>query len=295
VQAVRLQREPFEGRGRRAEAFAPGTRFAKERLWHVEVAFTEPVFGPVLLGDGRYLGLGLMRPVRDARREVIAFTLPAEMRVAMAVRKNLLHAIRRALMSLSRDEKGGVPPLFSGHEPDGEKAASGRHRHVFLAGADLDRDGCIEQVIVAAPWVCDRSVQPHGRDAELFDRVVGTLATVRAGRLGVIPLHASTPGRALVGPARIWESHADYSATRHASRGKEPADALLRDVMLECERRRLPKPEIDLLDFSAGPKGGGITARLRLRFKVAVPGPILLGRDSHQGGGLFLAAGYADR
>jgi CRISPR-associated protein Csb2 len=59
---VRVQREPFDAKGARAESFAPGTRFAKERLWHVEVAFAEHLSGPLILGDGRYLGLGLMAP-----------------------------------------------------------------------------------------------------------------------------------------------------------------------------------------------------------------------------------------
>ena len=63
VVSMVLQREPFQGRGARAEAFAPGTRFAKERLWHVEIEFAEPVAGPLLLGDGRFLGLGLLAPL----------------------------------------------------------------------------------------------------------------------------------------------------------------------------------------------------------------------------------------
>jgi CRISPR-associated protein Csb2 len=46
-QAVSVQREPFEANGARAECFAAGTRFAKERLWHVEVAFAEEVRGPL--------------------------------------------------------------------------------------------------------------------------------------------------------------------------------------------------------------------------------------------------------
>jgi CRISPR-associated protein Csb2 len=37
-----------------------------------------------------------------------------------------------------------------------------------------------------------------------------------------------------------------------------------------------------------GPKGG-VAGRLQLHFAVAVEGPILLGRDGHQGGGLFEA------
>ncbi len=64
VAEVHLQREPFEANGERVEAFATGTRFAKERLWHVEVTFSEPITGPLIVGDGRFLGLGLMAPVQ---------------------------------------------------------------------------------------------------------------------------------------------------------------------------------------------------------------------------------------
>jgi hypothetical protein len=63
--------------------------------------------------------------------------------------------------------------------------------------------------------------------------------------------------------------------------------ALLRDVVDECERGGLPRPEPKLLRATAGPTGG-IAARLGLRFAVAVTVPILLGRDSHLGSGLFL-------
>lgn len=65
VEAIRVQREPFEANGERVERFAPGTRFQKERLWHAELTFTEPLSGPLIIGDGRYYGLGLMAPVRD--------------------------------------------------------------------------------------------------------------------------------------------------------------------------------------------------------------------------------------
>lgn len=65
VATIRLQREPFEAKGERVETFAPGTRFAKERLWHVEILFAEPISGPLVIGDGRYFGLGLMAPVQE--------------------------------------------------------------------------------------------------------------------------------------------------------------------------------------------------------------------------------------
>lgn len=66
VEAIRVQREPFEARGARVEAFAPGTRFPKERIWHVEVKLDESVVGPIVIGDGRFLGLGFMAPARGA-------------------------------------------------------------------------------------------------------------------------------------------------------------------------------------------------------------------------------------
>jgi CRISPR-associated protein Csb2 len=64
VDSVRVQREPFEANGERVESFASGTRFSKESLWHVEIEFSQPLFGPISIGDGRYLGLGLMSPIK---------------------------------------------------------------------------------------------------------------------------------------------------------------------------------------------------------------------------------------
>jgi CRISPR-associated protein Csb2 len=196
--AVCVQREPFEAKGARAESFAPETRFAKERLWHVEVVLAVAALrAPLILGDGRCLGLGVMAPVKCAWRDVVTFSLPPNARVPVADKADLLRAVRRGLMALSRDEKGNVPPLFSGHEPDGASARSGRHRHVFLACADFDRDGHIGQLIVAAPWACDHAARPgrFGRaefERAVFDRVVASLKVVRAGKLGVIPLRISS-------------------------------------------------------------------------------------------------------
>jgi CRISPR-associated protein Csb2 len=63
-EVIRVQREPFEANGRRAETFAEDTRFSKHRLWHVEVEFHEGIHGPLVVGDGRFLGLGIMAPVQ---------------------------------------------------------------------------------------------------------------------------------------------------------------------------------------------------------------------------------------
>ena len=48
------------------------------------------------------------------------------------------------------------------------------------------------------------------------------------------------------------------------------------------------------ISHHTGPRGG-IRARFCLTFSIAVEGPLVLGRDSHMGGGLFAATdGPAD-
>ena len=287
---VRVQREPFDTKGARAESFALGTRFAKERLWHVEVAFAEPVNGPLILGDGRYLGLGLMAPAVEARRDVLVFGLAQDTRIANADRTEFLRAVRRALMALARRKDGSVSPLFSGHEADGAKAGSGRHRHVFLAVVDRDRDGFVDEVLVAAPWACDHTTKAERQERAEFERVAPSLATIRAGRLGVIsvaPARIPKAGDTLIGPGRLWESATPYQPTRHGHRNVELSDAVEHDVVDECARRGFSRPRVEILECSAGPNCGGLSARVRLHLVVAVEGPILIGRDSHAGGGLF--------
>jgi len=289
-QAIRVQREPFEGRNARAEAFAPGTRFAKERLWHVEITFDKPRNGPLVIGDGRYLGLGIMAPVREAHRDIVVFPVPVQANIARRDGAAFVHAARRALMALSRDVEGNANRLFSGHEPNGGPASSGRHEHVFLAVDDSDGDGRIDRFIVAAPWAGDRTVRPDRNLRQTFEAVVSRLETVRAGRLGIIALDAPislADHDPLVGPARVWESRTPYHATRHAGRNKDARIALARDVATECRRRHLPEPEVEILEYTAVSDGGGLRARARLRFATAIAGPLLIGRDSHRGGGLF--------
>ncbi|MFY9780670.1 MAG: type I-U CRISPR-associated protein Csb2 [Candidatus Baltobacteraceae bacterium] len=80
VREVRSQREPFVSRGKRAEAFE-SDRFAVGRLRHVELVLQEPRRGPLLIGDGRWLGLGLLHPVRkkadDALESSVARSIEA--------------------------------------------------------------------------------------------------------------------------------------------------------------------------------------------------------------------------
>ncbi len=290
VETVRVQREPFFARGLRAEAFAPGSRFPAERLWHVEITFVPPVAGPLVIGDGRYGGLGVLLPSPAARhRDVLILPLTGERPVATQ-RSAVIAALRRALMSRAADGDGHVATLFSGHESGPGPARSGRHRHVYLFADDGDGDGLLDRLVVVAPWRVDRTVQPAEGERALFERVVAGLRVVRAGTAGVLtlgPPHGPRAGDRVFALAAEWISHTPFRPTRHPPAATDPAAAVARDLAAECQRRGLPCPEIAIGGLDVG-RRGGVQARARLRFAVNVAGPILLGRDAHRGGGLFV-------
>ena len=295
---IRVQREPFHRRGVRAELFAVGSRFSKHALWHVQIQFREMVAGPMVIGDGRFCGLGLMAPVPGAAssRDVFGLRLRRRQPIVAEARPALVRSLRRALMSLARDDSGGVGRLFSGHEADGRSDSAGHHAHVFLAAdGDGGDDGSITRLIVAAPWTVDRRAgRISGRQRRLFDQVVSRLTELRAGRLGRFDGLVAEPmndGDPLRGPATLWIGSTPYIATRNLKRRDDPTSFVKADVLAECRRRGLPSPtEVEVLDVGSGPRGGRPAATLKLRFATAVRGPILLGRDSHAGGGLFRAA-----
>ena len=72
---IAVSPDPMTVGGRPVSAFPPfvqGTRRGdgvRRRLVHAAVRFGEDVQGPVLLGAGRFLGLGLMRPVPSSKAE----------------------------------------------------------------------------------------------------------------------------------------------------------------------------------------------------------------------------------
>ena len=291
---IRVQREPFQRRGVRAELFANESRFSMHTLWHVELRFREAISGPLVIGDGRFCGLGLMEPV-TACCDVFAFSLGSEPRIAPEDRPILVRSLRRALMALARDESGHVRRLFSGHESDGRSDSAGHHAHVFLAAdGGENREEAITRLVVAAPWAVDCSAKPQRGDRRQFDRVIRQLGELRAGRLGRFDHLKAEPveeGDPLLGPTTTWIGRTPYVATRNLKKRDDPEVAVKSDVTAECVRRGLPIPvEIQVSDASVGPRGGRPAAKLELRFATAVRGPLLLGRDSHAGGGLFHAA-----
>ena len=288
---ISVQREPFQRRSVRAEHFAVGSRFSKHALWHVKLRFREELRGPLVIGDGRFCGLGLMVPVTH-RTDAFVFHLAAGRRVAPEDSPTLVHHLRRALIALARDDGGRAAPLFSGYAPDSRPDGTGHPAHVFLAadGGSDDDDG-IARLVVAAPWAADRRASCERGTQRRFEEVTRRLGELKAGRLGRFTHLVAEPindGDPLLGPANVWIGRTPYVATRNFKRQEDPATVIKRDIAAECGRRGLPTPtEIRVLDLNVGPPGGRPAARLKLRFAVAVRGPLLLGRDSHSGSGLF--------
>lgn len=294
IETIRLQREPLFSKGARAEAFADASRFPPDRLWHVEITFGEPIQGPLVIGDGRYCGLGVMAPVSGRHRDVLILPISDAHRPAAGHRTTVVAAMRRALMSCAADTDGSIPTLFSGHDDGPGAARSGSHRHVYLFALDADDDGLLDHMGVVAPWRVDRSWTPRQEDRRVFEQVVLDLKVVRAGVAGVIKFEAPSQPQSddpMFAVSRAWASCTPYVPTRHARARARARDEwaiiVADDLARECLRRGLPRPRVRIDRVKAGP-GGGSMAQVRLEFATSVPGPILLGRDAHRGGGLFV-------
>lgn len=282
---VRVQREPFQAKGERAEDFAEGTRFSKRQLWHAEIEFAEPVSDLVALGNGRYMGLGLMAPVRRAEG-VHAFTITHGLtRDSDAL--ELARALRRAVMARVQNEMGErtrLPVFFTGHEDSGRPARGGGHAHLAFV-PDLER----KRLLVIAPHVVEH--REPSRDERGYNGQPGYLTTLaqslkgfhelcagKSGKLYLAPQSVDTDSDPLFVTSKEWVSVTPYVSTRHPKRNGR--DSLHDDVLQEVQRRQLPVP------LAVEKKGGD----LLLRFRAAVPGPLVLGKTLHFGGGLFKRA-----
>lgn len=276
--AIAVQREPFGRREAMAALFHERTRFRKHTLWHLDLTFDRPVAGPLLLGDGRFTGLGLMRPVTEVPG---AWQLRAD--PALPNRPEALaRALRRAVMARVQQEIGrsDLPAYFHGHEHDGTALSLGDRHHLAFA-ADPEQ----ERLLILAPHLADRRAPTveERRHIRLLERALSSLTTLRAGSCGAFDLSArpmSEDDRVL-GYAASWSTLTEYRLTRHPRR-ISPVAAASEDVVAECRRRRLPPPEVEVLKRS-----GGLTFHLGLTFPQPVSGPLLLGRTAMLGGGLF--------
>jgi len=280
VQFIHVQREPFARRGARAEAFARRTRFEKERLWHVEVGFSEPISGPLTIGDGRFLGLGLMYPA-PAPMGPVAFQVVAGWTGA-GEPEQVARALRRAVMARVQSrvgEKRTLSYFFTGHDSSGKPAQG--HKHVGFVYDPVDH-----RLLVLPPHVFERR-EPSGwerRQLRLLDEALAGFTQLRAGRAGLLRLVPVALGS--FGQACTWVSRTPYVVERHVKRvGVE--QAIERDVRGACVDAGLPEPSVTVKRTRGIPKLG-LSGDLVLEFPRAVAGPLSLGRTRHLGGGWFV-------
>lgn len=321
VQAFRLRREPFGAQQPRADAAwrLPASRHDPHRVWlagrprlHAEIVFDEPWAGPILIGDGRFLGLGLFHAVRDEAPgwpEAARYRLGPNGRPRIERTVFIADVLRRALMA------GGYPPQeFSGHDADGPLRADPAHAHAFFLPEDADGDGLIDHLTV----YCRRGFSDNALDRlHRLGRLWWRGGRGSAGSDEVdVSLEAIAPPEAipglvpLVAPSRIWRSATPYFMPLFRKRSDVALDRaiLVRDQVRREWRLRFPDaplPEVKLLDASdqingrrkiefartdrdldAPDRRGGL---VRLQFPVPVTGPIALGRSAHFGLGLFIA------
>ena len=283
---IQCQREPFGLHEERAERFAEGTRFEAHRLWHVRMRLRTPISGPVVLGDGRFLGLGLMAPERPG---IGAWQVRCAAWPEKTDPTQLARSLRRAVMARYQAEQPNapLPAWVSGHEPDGRPADRARNGHLYFIV-----DPQARSLGILAPHRAERR-SPRADEYRYIDTLDRALLGMHSLRLrgGQEVSVTVEPAGALPwldGRARRWRSATPYLVTRHHKLGSA-VEALQADVRGECARHGLPQPEIEVERHEARP-GVGLTGWLTLSFAAAQEGPLLLGRSRHLGGGLFVPA-----
>lgn len=287
VESIRLQREPFNGAGSRVELFADKTRFDKHRLWHVEIRFVALLSGPLVIGDGRFLGLGVMAPLQTVpgiHTFVVESGLvkdPDPIELARAFRRAVMARVQAAL-----GEAATLPPFFTGHETNGAPARSESNPHLyflFLPGSS--------RLMVLSPHIVERREpkETERKHLHALDEALSGFGELRAGSMGCLSLRSLSidpDTDPLFAVSRVWESVTPYSVTRHIKQGSA-AEALSADLCAECYRRGLPRPVV-IPGELCGIPGTGLSGLARLAFPVPVQGPLILGRTRYLGGGLFV-------
>jgi CRISPR-associated protein Csb2 len=272
----------------RVEDFACGTRFAKDRFWHVEVAFEAPVERPIVIGDGRFLGLGVMAP-QVTTTGIHVFSIESGV-IGDPDPESIAQAMRRAVMARVQAALGDkpLPAFFSGHEPDGGPTRKEAGDHLaFVCDITFSR------LLVVAPHVVNRRepTREERRHEKVLEKALEGMRELRAGKAGCLVLRPSRIDLELdpfTTSSRVWESATAYNVNRHLRVG-DASGALAADLKQECRKRGLPAPASVLVLHVQGVPGQGLGGRMRLEFNAAVRGPLLLGKSRHLGGGMFLA------
>ncbi|HVJ93081.1 MAG TPA: hypothetical protein VM580_24945, partial [Labilithrix sp.] len=199
-------------------------------------------------------------------------------------------ALRRAVMARVQARLGPrerLPAFFTGHARDGAPVRSQDGGHLLFAFLPAEAT-----LFVMAPHVVARRTHYawEREHLSILDDSLWDFRELRAGPAGHLALRRRLIDRAThpaFAPARTWLNVTPYRVTRHAkTAGAHGALAL--DLALECGRRGLPKPTVSPRT-ARGVSGVGLEGEAELRFEHLLAGPIVLGRNRHLGGGLFVS------
>lgn len=216
--AVKVQREPFEGNGERVEAFANRTRFYSRSLWHAEITFLKPLSGPLVVGDGRFFGLGVMVPNALKRTHVAQFVLDSTVLPQITEALPVAESARRILMGIggrmfsAPDGSRGRSDVFSGKNENGRPLEG--HGHAYYLPTDEDQDGYIDHLTIIAVGgfneqdlkVLDALRELKSKEREASGHPLRTLL------IGIGRLDEYRPY--LMQPSRIWRSATPFIASR---------------------------------------------------------------------------------
>lgn len=282
---VHVQKEPFERKGQRAELFSTETRFAPERLWHVRLELGQEIGGPLTIGDGRYLGLGLLAPTSRGPSPLAWSVVGGASPTALPL--EITTAFRRAVMArtqavLPRREE--LPSYITGHERTGEPSQN-RPRAYYVYSPK-------EEVLMLVPdYLARQQRRPtkgEQRNLELLSDALEQFTRLRAGKAGELQLERIPYTKemdSIFVQATTWRSQTPYVVNRHY-REKDAHAAVIRDVEESLRTAALPSATVTVLSIEPR-HSGALSARLEISFATAVRGPLILGRTRFLGGGLF--------
>jgi CRISPR-associated protein Csb2 len=237
-----------------------------------------------VIGDGRFCGLGLMKSV-GTTGGVFAFSIESGLN-ANPDPIRLSRALRRAVMARTRDvlRTYRLPTYFSEHREDGAPGRSEHEPHLAFLFDSLEK-----QLLVITPEHLDRRTRwSNEKNLAALESALQHFHELRAGadgHLRIRPISLDLDRHRLFAPSQVWESITPYQVNRHAKKSNAE-EVLKKDVIAACEHRGFPRPEISVLNWTVH-QGTGLQGILRLTFKHAIQGPIMLGRTRYIGGGVF--------
>lgn len=280
--SVQLQREPFSKNGQRADSFQTGERFSKHSLWHARLHFETSVAGPLVIGDGRFMGLGLCQPA-EPLDGIFAYAIDAGLADTPDPIR-LTRSLRRAVMARVQAVLGraSLPTFFSGHTLLNAPADSKSEPHLTYLF-----DPTENRLLVLQPEVIDKSLTRSLEHSQTLRLALDGLNQLLAGPDGSLRLRRvelADSDDPLFAPSCVWKSVTPYCVNRYAKR-TAVEDVIAIDLFQECERRSLPRPRVRIKRWNV--VGRNLLAELTLEFLHAVSGPIVLGKTRHHGGGLF--------